>query len=355
MFYALIKPLLFKLPPESAHDLTLLMAKLSPALGQLSGKTPDDRLKTRVGHLTWHSPVGLAAGLDKNAEALPFFEKQGFGAVEAGTLTLRPQLGNDKPRMFRYPLELSLRNSMGFPNKGLLDVLPRLSFRDRHIPLGINMGKNKESNAEESIEELCLIYDTLADHADYFVVNVSSPNTPGLRSFQEKSYLDELFASLNELRKGTPRDLYLKIAPDLEPEKISELVKVAVDNGLTGLIATNTTIMPDRGVGGVSGELLRDRAKKVRSQILAENAPIELIGVGGFTYMSDVFDYWAEGGKAFQVYSSYVYQGPDLLKNFYRDMLVFLDTNKLRNLEEFFSLKLSERIILIDQYVGKKS
>jgi dihydroorotate dehydrogenase len=346
----LIKPLLFKLPPESAHDLTLLMARLSPALGQLSGAIPDDRLRTNVGTLEWRSPYGLAAGLDKNAEALNFFENQGFGALEAGTLTLKPQLGNDKPRMFRYPLEFSLRNSMGFPNKGLLDVLPRLTFRDRKIPLGINIGKNKESTAEESIDELSLMMALLIDHADYFVVNVSSPNTPGLRAFQEKSYLHELFSSLNELRKSQPRDLYLKIAPDLGPDQIQELVTVAVDLGLTGLIATNTTVMPERGAGGISGELLRQRAKKVRQQILSEQAPIELIGVGGFTFMSDVLEYWGEGGKAFQIYTSYVYQGPELLKKFEREIITFMDAHKLKNLAQFFSLELSERKKLTSRY-----
>jgi dihydroorotate dehydrogenase len=343
MLYDLIKPCLFKLEPESAHDLALMIARLAPSLGKMSGTIPDPRLSLCVGSNQWASPIGLAAGLDKNAEALTFFEGQGFGALECGTVTLRPQLGNDRPRMFRYPLELSLRNAMGFPNKGLLDILPRLKAHEGKIPLGVNIGKNKESNAEESIEELTILFDTMASYADYFVVNVSSPNTPGLRGFQEKTYLNELFTELNALRKIHKKDLYLKIAPDLEAEKVKELVSVAVENKLTGLIATNTTIMPDRGIGGISGELLRERSQNIRRLILQEKAPIELIGVGGFTYLDDIFKFWSEGGKALQVYTSYVYQGPELLKDFQKGLLSFLENQELKNLEDFFALALLER------------
>ena len=343
MLYSLIKPLLFKLQPETAHDFALTMARLSPVLGQLSGVRPDERLSLKVGSCSWASPIGLAAGLDKNAEALSFFEAQGFGAIECGTVTLRPQLGNDRPRMFRYPLELSLRNSMGFPNKGLMDLLPRIEAYSGKIPLGVNIGKNKESSATESIEELTLLFDTMDLHADYFVVNVSSPNTPGLRAFQEKSYLNELFSEINSLRKHNPKDLYLKIAPDLEDEKIRELISVAIENKLTGLIATNTTIMADRGAGGMSGELLRERAKRVRDMILREQAPLELIGVGGFTYFRDVLDYWSQGGRALQIYTSYIYQGPDILKSMQKEILSFLDKQKLRTLDEFLSLPLQEK------------
>ena len=340
MLYSIIRPLLFSLPPETAHELTLSLARLSPTLGRLSGSTPSERLSIQVGSSRWNSPIGLAAGLDKNAEALPFFAHQGFGALECGTITLRPQLGNERPRMFRYPTEQSLRNAMGFPNEGLLHIAPRLESFEATLPIGANLGKNKDSTPEESIEELSVMMATLEDDVDYFVVNVSSPNTPGLRALQEKSYLAELFAELKSVSK---KDLFLKISPDLEDKKVIELTALATEYKITGLIATNTTIMPERGVGGVSGVLLRERAKKIRKLILAEQAPIELIGVGGISNFQDIKDFWMDGGRAVQLYTAYVYQGPDLIKNLNCEMINFLDQNKLKNLTDFFSTDLKER------------
>lgn len=340
MFYSLLKPLLFSFQPETAHELTLTMARLSPTLGRLSGTQPSQRLSIKVGSNNWISPIGLAAGLDKNAEALPFFAQQGFGALECGTITLRPQLGNPRPRMFRYPEEQSLRNAMGFPNEGLLHIAPRLESFERTLPVGANLGKNKESNPEESIEELSIMMATLEDDVDYFVINVSSPNTPGLRALQEKSYLTELFTELKSVSK---KDLFLKIAPDLEESKVIELTQLAAEYKLTGLIATNTTIMPEKGMGGVSGVLLKDRARKVRKLILDQQSPLELIGVGGITNFQDVKDFWMDGGKAVQLYTAYVYQGPELLKNLNREIINFLDKNKLKNLNEFFELDVKER------------
>jgi dihydroorotate dehydrogenase len=306
----------------------------------LSGTEFSSRLALKVGSNTWKSPIGLAAGLDKNAEALSFFALQGFGSLECGTITLRPQLGNAKPRMFRYPQEQSLRNAMGFPNDGLLHIAPRLEAFERTLTVGANIGKNKESTPEESIEELSIMIATLEDDVDYFAINVSSPNTPGLRALQEKSYLTELFTELKSVSK---KDLFLKIAPDLDDSKVIELTELAAAHQLTGLIATNTTIMPERGIGGVSGVLLKERSRKIRKLILDQQSPLELIGVGGMTNFQDVKDFWMNGGKAVQLYTAYVYQGPDLLKNLNREMLNFLDQNKLKNLTAFFALDLKDR------------
>lgn len=350
MLYSALKTLLFTLPPESAHDLTMRVAKLCPAFGTLTGTGLDPRLAVKVGQSRWATPVGLAAGLDKNAEALPFFAAQGFGAVECGTITKEPQLGNPKPRVWRYPEERSLRNAMGFPNHGLLATLPRLRSFERNIPVGANIGKNKDTGVTESIDELCQLFENLAAHVDYFVVNVSSPNTPGLRDLQERSYLSKLFTALNERRRGPNKDLYLKIAPDLAPEKVKELTHLAVEFKLTGLIATNTTIMPDRGPGGVSGELLTQKARAIRHLILSEAQPLELIGVGGITTPADLFDHWYHGGKVVQIYTSYIFQGPGILRTFSAAILAFLDHHRLRDLESFFALPLSERRRLLDVY-----
>ena len=340
MLYPLIKPLLFSLDPEDAHNLTIQMAKLSPTLGKLSGINPANHLSIKVGNVRWSFPIGLAAGLDKNAEALKFMSAQGFGAIECGTVTLKPQAGNPRPRMFRYPEEQSLRNAMGFPNHGLLEIYPRLRAYEEPTPLGVNIGKNKDTTPEESIEELSILFETLQDHADYFVVNVSSPNTPGLRALQEASYLRELFTELNANRSH--KDLYLKIAPDLEAAKIKELTHLAEEMKLTGVIATNTTIMPERGMGGVSGVLLKERSEAARKIILEESQNLELIAVGGVTNPSDLFDLWKIGGKVAQVYTAYVYQGPDLLRSFQKELEQFVDEQKI-SLEKFFELPLSER------------
>lgn len=346
MLYSLIKPVLFSLDPETAHNLTLDIARLCPTLGALSGTTPKDILTLKVGSLYWRSPLGLAAGLDKNADALAFFNAQGFGAIECGTITMRPQEGNPRPRMFRYPEEQSLRNAMGFPNKGLLSISPKLKNYDHAAILGANIGKNKDTSPEDSIDELNVVLETLLDHASYFVINVSSPNTPGLRALQEKGYLKELFSELNKTRGE--KDLYLKIAPDLEFDKIKELTELCREYKLTGIIATNTTIMPDRGVGGMSGVLLREKSKSVREFILKDKGDLELISVGGITSPDDVFDLWMKGGKAFQVYTAYVYQGPELLKNFYQEIEKFLIAQKI-TLNDFFQLGLSERQYIISQ------
>ena len=344
MLYSCIRPVLFSLPPENAHELTLLVARLASSLGKLTGTAVCDRLSLKMGRQLWRSPIGLAAGLDKNAEALEFFANQGFGAIECGTVTLKPQLGNPKPRLFRYPNEESLRNSMGFPNEGLLHIAPKLEHFHHALPLGVNIGKNKDSTPEESIDELSTIIATLDDDSDYFVVNVSSPNTPGLRALQEKTYLTELF---KELMTCTKKDLYLKIAPDLDEVKIIEIARLASDLNLAGLIATNTTMMPERGTGGVSGKLLREKSKRVRQLILDQKFPIELIGVGGISNFEDLKEFWKQGGKAVQVYTAYVYQGPDLLKNLNREMLAFLDFHHIKNLDDFFQLDLKQRQICL--------
>lgn len=345
MLYSLVKPLLFKIDPEKIHETIIHVAHLAPKLGKLTGSKPNERLVTHIGKNQWHGPIGLAAGLDKNAEALDFFSQQGFGALECGTITLLPQLGNPRPRIFRYVSEASLRNSMGFPNHGLLSISPRLN-QPKEIPIGANIGKNKDSTPDESLDELGTIVATLSDSVDYFVINVSSPNTPGLRALQERGYLTELFI---ELKKLTQKDLYIKISPDLSHEKISEIANLTHELKLTGLIATNTTIMPNRGVGGISGKLLTNKSKEVHESILSLNLPIEVICVGGISSFEDIKNIWRMGGKAVQVYSAFVFEGPKLIKKMNQEAVDFLDHHQLPDLNQFFSMPLSERIKLIDQ------
>ncbi len=342
---------MFSLNPEEAHELTLQVAKLSPALGKLTGTPPSEAHRFQLGSLLWTFPVGLAAGLDKNAEALPFFDAQGFGAIECGTITKMPQLGNPKPRIFRYPNEESLRNSMGFPNQGYASILPRLKHYQGRAPIGVNIGKNKDSSAEQSIRELSLLVETLTPYTDYFVVNVSSPNTPGLRELQDKTYLTELFTQLKQTKTTKLKDMYLKLSPDLSREKVLELGRLASEMKISGIIATNTTIMPERGIGGVSGNLLKDKSADVRKNLLLERFPIEVIGVGGISSAKDLFNFWYLGGKAVQVYTSYIYQGPKLLKHFSDSIDLFLKNEKITNLSSFFKMDEKEKQKILLPYL----
>ncbi len=351
MYSSLIKPFLFTLPAETAHDLSMETAHLAPWLGGILGNENDLKLKTQVGKLSWSAPWGLAAGLDKNAQAIPFFSKLGFGALECGTITLDEQLGNAKPRMFRLPEEQSLRNSMGFPSRGLVKIENGFHTRTHKVPVGANIGKLKESSPLRSIIELKKIKNTLEDKADYFVINVSSPNTPGLRHLQDRGYLSELFKELRPFHK----DIYLKIAPDLNEGQLKELYDVSCEFNLTGLIATNTTMMPEKGSGGVSGELLKSRAYDIYSKLLEWKGDdkFEIIAVGGINSWADVLKLWRAGGKSFQVYTAFIYQGPELLKNFQKQTLHMLEQTELNNLQTFFNLNKVQRQSIIKQWTQK--
>lgn len=346
MPYNFLKHLLFQCDPEDAHHLILKVASLSPTLGKVTGIKKEDSFFLDVGKVQWAGPVGLAAGLDKNAEALPFFDAQGFGAIECGTITLRPQIGNPRPRIFRYPREESLRNAMGFPNEGMDKILPPIRSYQGKASLGINIGKNKDTSKEDSIKELSDLVKTLSPFADYFVVNVSSPNTPGLRELQERTYLEELFSELNQNLK---KDLYLKVSPDIDENKSKELLSVAKKMNLTGIIATNTTIITERGPGGVSGKLLKEKAKGIQNIFLREKENLEIIAVGGISSPQDLFDLWKRGGKAAQVYTAYVYQGPRLLKEFSRALFDFTSAQRMP-LNDFFKLPETERFYRLKDY-----
>jgi len=349
MMYSALRNLFFRIDPETIHHHILHLASISPVLGKLTGVEVPQNLQTKVGSCQWKSPVGLAAGLDKDAMALEFLALQGFGAIECGTITLKPQSGNPRPRIFRYSTESSLRNAMGFPNSGCAVVQKNIRLnKNLSLPIGLNLGKNKDTTPEESIQELSELLTNLKADGDYFVINVSSPNTPGLRALQERGYLKELFLELNKIRSD--RDLYLKISPDLDPTKIIELKELCQEMNLTGIIATNTTIMPERGNGGISGHLLKQKARSVHELILKENSSLEFIAVGGIDDFDDILHLWKQGGKSAQIYTSYIYQGPGVLKNIYRGLEQFLSSQGLRNVEDFFTLQMSERKERIEAY-----
>lgn len=350
--YQLTRPILFSLDPETAHDLGLVMAHKFPWLASSWKSKTDKSLNCQVGRIKWKSPVGLAAGLDKNAVALNFFNQLGFGSMECGTITVKPQHGNPKPRIHRYPDEASLRNSMGFPNSGSEFVLQKLKDRPEGFPVGVNIGKSKEATPIEAIDEYVELYDKLSPYGDWVIVNISSPNTPGLRDLQQESWLKDLFHQLAPLRKKYGKEIHVKLAPDMDDDTFIDLCSSLADLGVDGLVATNTTHIPERGVGGVSGQLLRVKAHQKRRLALkvARDRKLSFVGVGGFQDMNDVYAFWASGGSAFQIYTSLIFQGPGIIKNFTTKIDSFLSRAGINQLQTFLDLDLPERQKIIGSF-----
>ncbi|PIP93201.1 MAG: dihydroorotate dehydrogenase (quinone) [Bdellovibrio sp. CG12_big_fil_rev_8_21_14_0_65_39_13] len=337
--YSVFKFAAFRLDPEAAHHLSLSMLSHFPKSSAELFNTPevDPRLSLKVGSMNWSFPVGLAAGLDKNGEAIEFFSRILFGAVEIGTVTPLEQPGNDKPRLFRYVEEESLRNRMGFNNHGMEALASNVTSSLRFgKTLGINLGKNKNTKAEDAPSDYAKLYQRLAPLADYLVINVSSPNTPGLRDLQSTESLKLIFSELEKHRTQCPKPLYLKISPDMATEDLDALFQVCHDYNLEGIIATNTTIMADRGEGGISGRLLYPKAQHFRLKCLErlKGSSLEMIGVGGFADFSEVLDYWSHGGRALQIYTSFIFQGPQILSQWQNEILEVLKITGARDLEE---------------------
>lgn len=332
--YDLFKTLAFQLDPETAHNQSMkLLSRFPESLATFMGvheklleleEGMDLSLSMKDGNI-WSFPVGLAAGLDKNAEAISFFTSIPFGAVEVGTVTPKPQEGNPKPRMFRLVEEESLLNRMGFNNAGMEKVLKNLEKADRHGKvIGVNLGKNKVTPQEQAVEDYRILYKKFAPYGQYLVINVSSPNTPGLRDLQNIESLRIIFDGLDDLRAEVDTPLYLKIAPDLALEDIAPIVELAEEKKLAGIIATNTTIRPDLGKGGISGRLLRQKGRLVREKVLevmGKESNLDLIGVGGISAFSDLTHFWKAGGRATQVYTSFIYQGPPMLVSWREELL----------------------------------
>lgn len=339
--YGVTRGLLFLLSPERAHRLG--MASLS-RLGRQQGlcermwaralaeATVD--LKVDVAGLHFEHPVALAAGLDKDAEAVDGLFALGFSAVEIGTITPRPQPGNPSPRLFRLPEHRALINRMGFNNHGMAEAAARLKARTWHPgPLGVNLGKNKDTPLEQAVDDYVACVDALAPLGDYVVINASSPNTPGLRKLQEPEALTALLqavkARLTQVAPGKP--LFLKIAPDLTPEAVDEVVDVARACGLSGLIATNTTITRPfehplaKEAGGLSGAPVRELANAVIRRAYARSGgTLPIVGVGGVFTAEDVYEKLRAGASVVQVYTGFIYEGPGMARRLVRELSALL-------------------------------
>lgn len=329
--YKLIRPLLFLFPPERAHRLTFalleLLKHIPGALALAGGRKPPPGAAVEVMGLRFSGPVGLAAGMDKNAAHVDALARIGFGHVEIGTVTPLPQPGNEQPRLFRLKKDHALINRMGFNNEGMVEAAKRLKRREPGVIIGGNIGKNKVTPNEEAVNDYLKCFETLHPVVDYFVVNVSSPNTPGLRALQEKGPLLEILSRLGQLNnKLGRRPLLLKIAPDLTEEQMDDVIEVARLSGIQGIVANNTTIarhglrtskarLDAIGAGGLSGAPLRDRSTEVLRYLRQRlPSPFVLIGVGGIDSSGSAMERIDAGADLVQVYTGLVYEGPDLLR-----------------------------------------
>ncbi|HEY1024847.1 MAG TPA: quinone-dependent dihydroorotate dehydrogenase [Sphingobacteriaceae bacterium] len=330
--YQLIKPFLFQFDPENIHHFVTSALRTVhriwgvPGLIRSGFQVNDSRLEREVFGIRFKNPVGLAAGFDKNAELVPELAAFGFGFIEVGTVTPLPQPGNEKPRMFRLPVDSALINRMGFNNIGVDVVAARLrNLKNRDgLIIGGNIGKNKLTPNEDAVSDYIKCFDKLFDVVDYFVVNVSSPNTPGLRELQEKEPLKKILNTLQERnnKDGRSKPVLLKIAPDLTNDQLDDIVEIVTETGIAGVIATNTTILREglkstkKGeTGGLSGQPLTRRSTEVIRYLSQKSqASFPIIGVGGIHSPEDALEKLNAGASLVQVYTGFIYEGPGLIR-----------------------------------------
>ena len=350
MFYSLLRNFLFQFDPEKVHHFS--MNALHTACNipfakniiqqQFSIKHPS--LERNVFGLHFKNPVGLGAGFDKNALYLTELESLGFGFVEIGTVTPKPQNGNDKPRLFRLPEDKALINRMGFNNDGVELIKHRLQkwnhsrlpTHDSGLVIGGNIGKNKMTANEDAWKDYEICFSALFDMVDYFVVNVSSPNTPGLRELQEKDSLKKILSNLQNINQGKPKakPLLLKIAPDLSKEQLDDIIELSLEIKLDGLVATNTTIsrfalqtphlrLQTIGAGGLSGKPLQQRSLEVVQYLSRQtNHQIPIIASGGIFTGTDAQQQFNAGASLVQVWTGFVYEGPGIVKNICKALII---------------------------------
>ena len=339
--YRIVRFFLFLFNPEFIHHITFKIIKIGGMIPgkmwswRLIFKVKDTRLEREVFGLKFDNPVGLAAGFDKDAKLFDELASFGFGFIEIGTVTPLPQDGNPKPRLFRLKDDSGLINRMGFNNQGIEAVVARLRRKKSDIIIGGNIGKNKVTPNEEAANDYAICFEKLFPYVDYFAVNVSSPNTPGLRDLQEKAPLTALLNSLQELnnKKDKRKPILLKIAPDLTNEQLDDIITIVADTKIDGVIATNTTInrsglKTDKnkvdaiGNGGLSGKPVGLRSTQVIKYLADKsNRAFPIIGVGGIHSAEDALEKLDAGATLLQVYTGFIYEGPSLVKRINKAIL----------------------------------
>lgn len=331
--YPIVKQLLFQLSAEKAHDFSLSQLNSAvnfPLFKTLMGCPVGFPIQeVRMAGLTFPHPVGLAAGLDKNAIAFEAMSKLGFSFVEVGTVTPKPQAGNPQPRLFRLPKDQALINRMGFNNDGVDAIAERLAKRHatKGLIIGGNIGKNKSTPNESAVDDYLICFDRLKDLVDYFTVNISSPNTPDLRALQDKEPLKKLLESLKnaQAKASVHRPIFLKIAPDLNKAQLDDIIEIILELSLEGLIGTNTTIsrsglssnpqtITQIGAGGLSGKPLSQSATAIIKYIHEQTeGQVPIIASGGIMSAEDAQNKMKAGAKLVQLYTGFVYHGPKLI------------------------------------------
>lgn len=342
MYKLLVKPFLFLFNPERAHHLTFSLIKffLAPDLMKRIVSymyvVNSPKLEREVAGMKFPNPVGLAAGLDKDAKVTDEFACLGFGFVEIGTVTPKGQPGNDKPRAFRLPKDAALINRMGFNNEGAAAAANRLRNRkNKKLIIGGNIGKNKITPNEEAVNDYLICFNELFDVVDYFVVNVSSPNTPNLRALQDKEPLQRLLQTLVNENKKKPlqKPIFLKIAPDLADEQLNDIVEIVHNTNIAGVVATNTTIsreglltsereVNEMGAGGLSGRPVTKRSTEIIKFLRSKlDRRYFIMGVGGIHSSADAIEKLNAGADVIQLYTGFIYEGPALVKAINKKLL----------------------------------
>lgn len=338
--YPLLKRILFLFDPEKIHYLVFNLIRFTlsiPGMKSIWKKIyilEDPKLKRDLFGLTFTNPVGLAAGFDKDARLFNELGFCGFSFIEVGTVTPLPQIGNPKKRLFRLPQDEALINRMGFNNSGVDAMVERLKGRKKGIIIGGNIGKNKFTPNEDAVNDYLICFNKLFDFVDYFVVNVSSPNTPNLRDLQEKEPLTKLLQRLMDenANKPTQKPILLKIAPDLTNEQLDDIIEIVEITKIDGVIATNTTISREglktknvevMGNGGLSGKPLTKKSTEVIRYLYEKSGKeLNIIGVGGVHSAADAKEKLEAGAKLIQLYTGFVYEGPKLVKRINKELLL---------------------------------
>jgi dihydroorotate dehydrogenase len=333
LYRRVLRPLLFSFPPESIHHASLAAMTKTPAAALVEpfARREFPSLEKKLFGLTFPNPIGLAAGFDKNADGVTVWPKLGFGFMELGTITPRPQPGNPTPRIFRLPVEQSLINRMGFPNIGAEAVARRLekiksAGRWPKTPVGLNLGKNKDTPLAEAGSDYVKCFRRTRDLADYFVVNVSSPNTPGLRELQGGQLLDSILGPLRDEDPDAKLPLLIKIAPDLTEPQIADVVNAVEKYRLAGIVATNTTIdktgLSVQEEGGASGRCLTSRSTEIiRTVHRLTGGRVPIIGVGGIFNAADARAKLEAGASLLQIYTGFIYEGPLVVRRICEGLL----------------------------------
>ena len=357
----LIRPLLFSMDAENAHHLAIKVLNQYSSLVRVCQRrfvVADERLHLTIQGMRFSNPVGLAAGFDKSADAVQTLPALGFGFLELGTVTPLEQVGNPRPRIFRLPQDCGLINRLGFNNDGAVAVhgkLEKLISDNRYpkIPVGINIGKGKETEIVRATDDYLYLFEKLYGCGDYFVVNISSPNTPNLRQLQNQEFLVELVSALQSKNaelgaqlQSARKPLFVKIAPDLTFPQIDAIIQIVIEHDVSGIIATNTTVSRDglrsdiRQEGGLSGKPLGERASEIIRYIYqSTKGHVTLIGVGGIFSAEDAYEKIAFGATLVQVYTGFIYKGPSLVKHINLGLLRLLEHDGLKNIKQAVGIR----------------